>query len=118
MANHFTSTCASSQLDRNARLVLFRKICQAVQYAHDHGVIHRDLKPANILITEQGEPKILDFGLAHLTNPDPDLAVSLTRTGHMSGTPRYMSPEQIRGKRSDIGDRRMSIRWVSFSTKY
>ena len=91
------------QLDRAARLDLFRKICQAVQYAHDHGVIHRDLKPANILVTDQGEPKILDFGLAHLTQPDPDLAVSLTRTGHMSGTPRYMSPEQIRGKSSDIG---------------
>ncbi len=91
------------QLDRKARLTLFRKICQAVQYAHDHGVVHRDLKPANILVTDQGEPKILDFGLARLTHPDPDIAVSLTRTGHMSGTPRYMSPEQIRGKSSDIG---------------
>jgi tetratricopeptide (TPR) repeat protein len=89
--------------DREARLKLFRKICQAVQFAHDHGVIHRDLKPANILITDQGEPKILDFGLAHLTHPDPDITVSLTRTGHMSGTPRYMSPEQIRGKSSEIG---------------
>jgi serine/threonine protein kinase/Flp pilus assembly protein TadD len=87
---------------RHERLTLFRKICLAVQYAHDHGVIHRDLKPSNILITEQGEPKILDFGLAHLTHPDPEIHVSMTRTGHMSGTPRYMSPEQVRGKSCDI----------------
>jgi tetratricopeptide (TPR) repeat protein len=91
-----------SGISRRERLALFRKICQAVQYAHDHGVIHRDLKPANILVTDQGDPKILDFGLAHLTHPDPETAVSLTRTGHMSGTPRYMSPEQVRGKSSDI----------------
>lgn len=91
-----------SDLSRGDRLDLFRKICQAVQYAHDNGVIHRDLKPSNILVTDQGEPKILDFGLAHLTHPDPETHVSLTRTGHMSGTPRYMSPEQVRGKASDI----------------
>ena len=90
------------QLTRSQRLELFRKICQAVQYAHDHGVVHRDLKPANIMVTEQGEPKILDFGLAHLTRPDPEFTVSMTRTGQMLGTPRYMSPEQIRGKASDI----------------
>jgi len=88
---------------RPERLELFRKICQAVQYAHDHRVIHRDLKPANILVTDQGEPKILDFGLAHLTQPDPKISTSMTRTGQMSGTPRYMSPEQIRGKSSEIG---------------
>jgi serine/threonine protein kinase/lipoprotein NlpI len=90
------------KLDRSQRLELFRKICQAVQYAHDQGVVHRDLKPANIMVTEQGEPKILDFGLAHLTRPDPEFTVSMTRTGQMLGTPRYMSPEQIRGKASDI----------------
>ncbi|MCK9996029.1 MAG: protein kinase [Candidatus Krumholzibacteria bacterium] len=89
-------------LDRPQQIQLFRKICEAVQYAHDHGVVHRDLKPANIMVTEQGEPKILDFGLAHLTRPDPEFAVSMTRTGQMLGTPRYMSPEQIRGKASDI----------------
>ncbi len=90
-------------LARRERLELFRKICQAVQCAHDLGVVHRDLKPANILITGQGEPKILDFGLAHLTRPDPGVSISMTRTGLMAGTPRYMSPEQIRGKVSDIG---------------
>jgi len=92
-----------NKLVRRQKLELFRKICQAVQYAHEHGVIHRDLKPANIMVTEQGEPKILDFGLAHLTHPDPEVALSMTRTGLMVGTPRYMSPEQIRGKASDIG---------------
>ncbi len=90
------------ELTRHQRLDLFRKICQAVQYAHDQGVVHRDLKPANIMVTGQGEPKILDFGLAHLTHPDPEIAVSMTRTGLMAGTPRYMSPEQIQGKASDI----------------
>ena len=89
-------------LSRPDRLVLFRKICEAVHYAHEHGVIHRDLKPSNILVTEGAEPKILDFGLAHLTHPDPDVAVSMTRTGQMAGTPRYMSPEQIRGRAADL----------------
>jgi tetratricopeptide (TPR) repeat protein len=89
-------------LTHHQRLELFRKICQAVQYAHDQGVVHRDLKPANIMVTGQGEPKILDFGLAHLTHPDPEVGISMTRTGLMSGTPRYMSPEQVRGKASDI----------------
>ena len=84
------------------RLDLVRKICQAVQYAHDNGVIHRDLKPANIMVTAEGEPKVLDFGLAHLTHPDPEMALTMTRTGLMAGTPRYMSPEQVRGKASDI----------------
>ena len=89
-------------LSRGDRLELVQKICLAVQYAHDNGVIHRDLKPSNIMVTPEGEPKILDFGLAHLTHPDPELALTMTRTGLMAGTPRYMSPEQIMGKASDI----------------
>ena len=93
---------SEKNLSRGGRLQLLQKICLAVQYAHDNGVIHRDLKPANIMITADGEPKILDFGLAHLTQPDPEKTLSMTRTGLMSGTPRYMSPEQVMGKASDI----------------
>lgn len=90
-------------LDRDARLELFIRICRAVQYAHENGVVHRDLKPSNILVTDEGDPKVLDFGLAHMTQTATELAISLTRTGMMAGTPRYMSPEQIRGHRSEIG---------------
>jgi len=91
-----------NDLSRDERLDLFRRICQAVQYAHENGVVHRDLKPANILVTAEGNPKILDFGLAHLTKPDMETSFTMTRTGLMSGTPRYMSPEQVMGRAEDI----------------
>ncbi len=66
------------------------KIAHAVHYAHERGILHRDLKPANILLDEQGEPFVTDFGLAKLTDEESDL----TRTAALLGTPRYMSPEQ------------------------
>jgi len=87
------------------RLELFTKVCDAVQYAHDQGVIHRDLKPTNILVDADGSPKVLDFGLARITEADVTLTVGATETGRIMGTLRYMSPEQARGQTHQIDAR-------------
>jgi tRNA A-37 threonylcarbamoyl transferase component Bud32/tetratricopeptide (TPR) repeat protein len=82
------------KLTPTARLRLFLKVCQAVGYAHRNMVIHRDLKPANILVTPEGEPKLLDFGIAKLLDP----SVTKTQTEMTALTPHYASPEQVRGQ--------------------
>jgi serine/threonine protein kinase len=82
-------------LDLRARVGLVARVCDAVQHAHDRGVIHRDLKPANILVEGTGQPKVLDFGVAHVTDADLLTAAGLTQTGQVLGTPNYMSPEQV-----------------------
>ena len=105
------------------RLALFRKVCEAVSYAHQRGVIHRDLKPSNILV--QRDPvlrettgagssgsgsqapavpdiKILDFGLARITDSDVAMSTIVTEIGRMMGTLPYMSPEQVRGNADEI----------------
>jgi tRNA A-37 threonylcarbamoyl transferase component Bud32 len=75
-------------------LALVPKVCDALQYAHDEGVVHRDIKPGNILLDKKGRVKIADFGLAKLLGKEnPDFA--LTATGMVMGTPRYMAPEQM-----------------------
>jgi len=79
------------------RLQLFREVCSAVQYAHEKSVIHRDLKPANILIAKGGVPRLLDFGIAKLLNPEVFETALVTRTDWRPMTPEYASPEQIRG---------------------
>lgn len=86
------------------KLRLFSKICQAVNYAHQRGIIHRDLKPSNILIDQDGAPKILDFGLAKVVDPDEPGAgpTLLSLTGQVMGTLPYMSPEQATGALRDI----------------
>jgi serine/threonine protein kinase/TolA-binding protein len=90
--------CDEHRLDLRARLKLFMEICAAVQYAHQNLVVHRDLKPANILVTAEGTPKLLDFGIAKLLNRDEAGAPSeLTRMNERLLTPEYASPEQIRG---------------------
>ncbi len=95
-------------LDLAARVGLVARVCDAVQHAHDQGVIHRDLKPANILVEETGQPKVLDFGVARATDADLLTAAGLTRTGQLLGTPNYMSPEQVAGDPAAI-DRRADV---------
>ena len=86
------------QLAITDRLKLFLKICAAVEFAHKHHVIHRDLKPRNILVTPEGEPKLLDFGIAKLLSPN-DAATDVTVTAQQHLTPNCASPEQARGER-------------------
>ncbi|HET8834748.1 MAG TPA: protein kinase, partial [Gemmatimonadales bacterium] len=80
-----------------ARLQLFVRVCDALAHAHERQIIHRDVKPSNILVTDQGEPRLLDFGIAKLLAPDGQ-AASLTRRSERFLTPEYASPEQIRGE--------------------
>lgn len=84
-------------LDHRRRLELLARVCDAVHHAHQKGVIHRDLKPGNILVDNTGQPKILDFGVARLTDADLRLTTLQTTAGQLIGTLAYMSPEQIDG---------------------
>ena len=94
-----TTYCTEHQLDLAERLRLFRLVCEAVQYAHQHLVIHRDLKPGNILITQERIPKLLDFGIAKLMDPERSLEMpTLTGVGQRMLTPDYASPEQFLGQ--------------------
>src|SRR5262249_38746561 len=72
-------------LDLAARVALLTRVCDAVQHAHDQGVIHRDLKPANILVEESGQPKVLDFGVARAIDTDLLTGAGLTQTGQLLG---------------------------------
>jgi serine/threonine protein kinase len=91
--------CDREQLGLRERLQLFLDICAAVQYAHQNLVVHRDLKPANILVTAEGAPKLLDFGIAKLLDAGESVAaMALTRMNDRLLTPEYASPEQILGR--------------------
>lgn len=111
--------CAQSQADRRVRLELFIAICDAVQHAHQQGVIHRDLKPANILVEETGttagdgpdpashgaQPKILDFGVARMIDSGVQSTTMHTAADQLIGTVAYMSPEQMSGATEQIDTR-------------
>ncbi len=88
--------CNKHQADLNERLDLFRKVCATVDFAHRNLVVHRDLKPSNILITEDGIPKLLDFGISKILSADIENTATVTKLGVM--TPSYASPEQLRNE--------------------
>src|SRR5277367_5864892 len=98
--------CDSHRLGIPARLQLFLQVCSALQYSHEHQIIHRDIKPANILVTSEGVPKLLDFGIAKILESDALAGIRQTQTMFRVFTPEYASPEQIKGeaitKASDI----------------
>jgi serine/threonine protein kinase len=86
------------------RVSLVSRLADAVQHAHDRGIVHRDLKPANVLVTEGGQPKVLDFGIARAGGEAQRLTIQ-TAHGQVMGTIAYMSPEQLRGRSAEIDGR-------------
>jgi len=103
-----TEFCDQHQLDTRRRLDLFLQICQAIQHAHQKGIIHRDIKPSNILIAQPDDvpvPKVIDFGIAKVTENRPADRTLSTAFNQLMGTPAYMSPEQADKSGLDIDTR-------------
>ena len=101
-ATPLTTYAIDSKLSIKNTLTLFMKVCEAVTEAHRHGIIHRDLKPANILVDSQGNPKIIDFGVAKAIDPLGMPTALITQSTDLVGTMQYMSPEQAGGESVDI----------------
>ena len=103
-----TDYCDQNQLSTKERLDLFIKVCQAIQHAHQKGIIHRDIKPSNILVTLHDGvpvPKVIDFGIAKATEGRLTDATVYTQLHQFIGTPAYMSPEQAEMSGLDIDTR-------------
>ena len=103
-----TEYCDHNKLSIKERLILFIKVCEAVQHAHQKGIIHRDIKPSNIIVSVQdgkAVPKVIDFGVAKAVNLPLTDKTMFTQQGQLIGTPEYMSPEQADMKVKDIDTR-------------
>src|SRR5665811_2296513 len=97
-----TEYCNEHDLSIRERLKLFLQVCAGVHYAHQRLIIHRDIKPGNILVTADGIPKLLDFGIAKIVESGNAGSPDATLTSFRVLTPRYASPEQIKGKAMTI----------------
>jgi serine/threonine protein kinase len=100
-----TTFVRAEHLSIPERVALMIKLADAVQHAHERGVIHRDLKPGNILMGDGGQPKVLDFGIARATGSDVNRLTMQTAHGQLLGTLAYMSPEQLSGRPADVDER-------------
>lgn len=103
-----TEFCDENRLNTTERLRLFVKVCQAIQHAHQRGIIHRDIKPSNVLVTRSGEeviPRVIDFGVAKAIGEDTATDTRFTGQGQTLGTPQYMSPEQADFSSLDVDTR-------------
>ncbi len=101
---HLDAYVQDRHLSVRQTVELMRTVCAAVQYAHQKGIIHRDLKPSNILVTQDGQPYLLDFGLARSVLTDKE-DPAISTEGELAGTPAYMSPEQAQGQHDQLDTR-------------
>ena len=102
-ARSITEYAEQEGLDTNARIELVARFCDGIALGHEQGIVHRDLKPANLLVDSRGNAKVIDFGVARLTDSDLARTHEATAEGELVGTILYMSPEQCAGKPDDIG---------------